>query len=282
MNSEDVLVSIGLPVRNGSNHLEEAIISLISQNYKNIEIIISNNDSTDETELICEKYIKLDKRIRYFKQNTMLSAFDNFQFVLKQASGQFFMWAAHDDIRENNYISTQIKYFKDEDIILTFPNLYIDDTISVPYLKEFDFENEQLTVIERMYKTADIQCYHIYGLWRTEALKKINFLHTYWWPDMPIMVCASYLGKFKYVDGTKFVYREEIKSVKKRVSYQDGKTIVPKFMVLKMIYTTFITLMHTSNSILYASLGALFVFWKQFKVFLYIFLVKKPKKLFFK
>ena len=62
------LVSIGLPVRNGEDYIDLTLKSLLSQSFKNFELIISDNFSTDNTEKICKKFEKKDFRIRFIKQ----------------------------------------------------------------------------------------------------------------------------------------------------------------------------------------------------------------------
>lgn len=91
------LVSIGLPVYNGSKFLRRALDSLLGQTYHNIELIISDNASTDDTGFICEEYAANDTRIHYIRQKANIGGLNNFNFVLSLARGEYFMWAAHDD-----------------------------------------------------------------------------------------------------------------------------------------------------------------------------------------
>ena len=91
-------ISVGIPVLNGEKKISNAIESIIKQDYPNIEIIISNNLSDDNTASICEKYASKDNRIKIFHQRERLSAFNNFIFVLNESKGKFFKWLAHDDI----------------------------------------------------------------------------------------------------------------------------------------------------------------------------------------
>jgi glycosyltransferase involved in cell wall biosynthesis len=90
-------VSIGLPVYNGELFLKTAIDSLLNQSYSNFELIISDNNSTDSTQRICQEYAKNDDRIRYIKQEKNIGPYPNFYFVLSQSKGKYFMWAAADD-----------------------------------------------------------------------------------------------------------------------------------------------------------------------------------------
>jgi glycosyltransferase involved in cell wall biosynthesis len=92
-------VSIGVPVYNCEAFLHLALDSLLAQTFSDFEIIISDNASTDGTEQICREYTARDSRIRYFRQSANKGASANFRFVLEQAGGDFFMWAAADDER---------------------------------------------------------------------------------------------------------------------------------------------------------------------------------------
>ena len=101
-------ISIGLPVFNGESTLRNALESLLSQTFKNFEIIVSDNASTDKTQAICEEFVKKDNRITYVRQTTNMGAFSNFIFVLSRARTDFFMWAAHDDSWSPRFIETNL------------------------------------------------------------------------------------------------------------------------------------------------------------------------------
>ena len=103
-----VTVSIGMPVYNGGKSLRTALDSLLSQTFTDFELIISDNDSNDETEIMCREYEKLDKRIRYIRQKTNIGAMPNFQFVLDNATGDYFMWASHDDYWYEDFIAKNL------------------------------------------------------------------------------------------------------------------------------------------------------------------------------
>ena len=92
------LVSIGLPVYNGGTLLDGAIRSLRDQDYPNLEIVISDNASTDQTREVCLDHVGQDSRIRYHRVDENRGASWNFNQVFKLSRGEFFMWAAHDDL----------------------------------------------------------------------------------------------------------------------------------------------------------------------------------------
>ncbi len=97
-------VSIGMPVFNGEAFLSQAIQSLLEQTYVDFELIISDNTSTDGTESICRKYALQDSRIRYVRNSENVGLESNFQRVFDLSQGELFMWAAHDDLWEPEFI----------------------------------------------------------------------------------------------------------------------------------------------------------------------------------
>lgn len=99
------LVSIIIPVFNGENYLKEAIDSAILQTYKNIEVIVVNDGSTDNTEQIAISY---GDRIKYVKkENGGVSSALN--LGIKLMKGEYFSWLSHDDKYPSNKIESQIK-----------------------------------------------------------------------------------------------------------------------------------------------------------------------------
>lgn len=102
-------VSIGMPVFNGEQFIRGALDSLLKQSFSDFELIISDNASTDGTERICREYAARDKRIRYVRQPTNLGAAANFKFVLDEARGEYFMWAADDDIRSADFLEEAVR-----------------------------------------------------------------------------------------------------------------------------------------------------------------------------
>ena len=105
-------VSIGLPVYNGELSIRAAVESLLAQTFTDFELIISDNASTDATESICREYAATDPRIFYFRHQKNQGASANFQFVLDQARGEFFIWAACDDVRSPDFVSVNLDFLR--------------------------------------------------------------------------------------------------------------------------------------------------------------------------
>ena len=85
------MVSIGMPVYKAEQFIHKALTSLLSQSFTNFELIISDDSSTDRTAEICLEYTAKDNRIRYIRQTENLGLVRNFNFVLRQAHGEYFL-----------------------------------------------------------------------------------------------------------------------------------------------------------------------------------------------
>ena len=108
-----VLISVGMPVYNGAREIEAAIEALLSQTIDEFELIISDNCSQDSTQEICSRYAALDRRVKYFRQETNIGAVKNFLFVLQEAKGHYFMWAAADDTRSKDYLELNSRFLEE-------------------------------------------------------------------------------------------------------------------------------------------------------------------------
>lgn len=117
------MVSVGMPVYNGERFIREAMESLLAQSFADFELIISDNASLDATESICRSYAAQDSRIRYVRQKDNIGALPNFQFVLNEARGEYFMWAACDDIWDKNWITLLHKELHGSENVATFGRL---------------------------------------------------------------------------------------------------------------------------------------------------------------
>lgn len=216
-------VSIGMPVYNGATFLRKSLKTLLSQTESDFELVVSDNGSSDGSTEILLSAAATDKRIRYFRHEKSLRAYDNFHFVLSKARAPYFMWAACDDNWDPDFIEKLAQALDSTpDPVMAFGDVNtVTPTNSVGVIVPFDFATTGLTVKQRLSKLAPLQCYYFYGLWRTWAIRKAPYSYCAWWPDLPLMLAASMLGPFLYVPKVKFHYYEVPKSNLRRVKEQD-------------------------------------------------------------
>lgn len=97
-------VTVGLAVYNGADYLDAAMESLVAQTFKDMRILVSDNASTDATPEILEKWAKIDPRIQLHRQPENVGSTANFEWLLRHARSDIFMWAAHDDKWSPDYV----------------------------------------------------------------------------------------------------------------------------------------------------------------------------------
>lgn len=137
---KEPLVSVGIPCYNRPEGLRRTLECITGQTYRNLEIIISDNCSTNpEVERVVRDFASRDIRIQYYRQGVNKGPIPNFQFVLEKATGEYFMWAADDDKWENYFIEKCLcKFLNDE-------KKYVAVTMEAQYYSEegqFEFFEE--------------------------------------------------------------------------------------------------------------------------------------------
>ncbi len=100
MNSN--LISIAMCTYNGDRFIKEQLDSILNQTYKNLEIIICDDCSSDNTINIIKEYIKNDNRIKFFKNKKNLGFVKNFEQAISLCKGDFIALADQDDIWKIN------------------------------------------------------------------------------------------------------------------------------------------------------------------------------------
>ena len=99
------IVTIGIPTFNRANgFLRETLESALAQSYLNLDIVVSDNGSTDNTESVVRSYA--DPRVRYFRQQPPVIPNDNFNFCLQQAHGVYFLMLPDDDKIDRDFVET--------------------------------------------------------------------------------------------------------------------------------------------------------------------------------
>ncbi len=200
------LVSICMPVYNGEKYIQSALSCLLNQTYKNIELIISDNASTDSTEAICRSYENIDSRISYFRNSTNTGMARNFNRVIELAKGDYIMMAANDDLWDLTYIEKCINKLEQN------PNAafcisqtdFIDgegNNIGDKHwidTSNFDYSNRVLTVFSD---------WLVWGIYRTEALRKTRGLQETIANDFPLRLEILLLGDVVVVDEKLMTFR---------------------------------------------------------------------------
>lgn len=206
------LVSVGLPVHNADRYLKQALDSLLGQDYSNLEVVVSDNASEDATEAICRSYAERDGRLQYHRSEQNMGAVWNFNQVFQLARGEYFMWAAHDDLRDSRYVSSCVAAMEaraDATLCLT-DTRFIDadgNAIDVPPHVAGIRPSAQ-TTRDRLRKVARAcNWYDVYGLARTSALRQTRRAVATWGFDAVVELELCLRGPVLLVPEPLFSYR---------------------------------------------------------------------------
>jgi GT2 family glycosyltransferase len=112
------LVSIGLPVRNGAARIPDVVASVLAQDHADLELVITDNASTDDTEAVCRELAAAEPRISYHRHPENLGILGNFQAAMRLARGEFFRWVSDDDRLEPYCVSKSLAVFEGDDRLI--------------------------------------------------------------------------------------------------------------------------------------------------------------------
>lgn len=117
-------VSIGLPVYNGAALLAEALEAVARQTYTDLEIIIGDNASADDTAEIVDAFARRDSRVRYFRNEQNVGAPDNFNRTFLASNRTYFKWASHDDLLAPTFIERCVEALeRDPQAVVAFTRI---------------------------------------------------------------------------------------------------------------------------------------------------------------
>jgi glycosyltransferase involved in cell wall biosynthesis len=195
------LVSVGVPTYNGEKRIATAVTSVLRQEYPNLEVIISDNCSLDNTQAVCAELCKHNRAIRYFRQKENIGLVPNFEFVLSQASGDLFMWIADDDSLEPGILQKYVYFLTTHpDYLLVSGQIrYWSGDLAVFDEKDFNMESNSRNhrVVSYYSKVKHGAIY--YGLMHREIAKKIP-LRSRMGEDWHFVAKVAYMGKIKNLD----------------------------------------------------------------------------------
>jgi glycosyltransferase involved in cell wall biosynthesis len=205
-------VSIGMPVRNASRFLRGALDALLAQDYKDFKIFISDNASVDETENICRQYASADARIHYHRLETDQGAIWNFNHVYKLARGEYFMWAAHDDLRSPDYLSRCVAALEQNpDAIVCCTGVEFIDTDGRDITESFNARTlapAGNTATDRLRSLARSTFWvDIYSLFRARVVAEVVPLERVWGGDLLFMGDIFLRGRAIVIPERLFQYR---------------------------------------------------------------------------
>jgi glycosyltransferase involved in cell wall biosynthesis len=195
------LVSIGLPVFNGERYLAKSLRSLLDQTLGDLELIISDNASSDGTQAICEDVARLDPRVRYIRQLVNIGAPRNWNVVVHEARGELFKWASASDVCSPYLLERCVKALRsDPSVVLCYGRTgFIDEDEHPVDVMDSDIDVRDELPSVRFARV----CYELRmnnaqnGVYRLDVLRRTRLDRLYPSGDMALMAELALYGKFR-------------------------------------------------------------------------------------
>jgi glycosyltransferase involved in cell wall biosynthesis len=210
-------VSIGLPVYNGEAYLSTAIDAILEQTFRDFELIICDNASTDRTEEICLDYARRDSRVRYHKNDNNLGAARNFNRTFELSRGEYFKWAAHDDLIAPNFLMRCVAALdQDPAAVLAYPWTSLMDGAGSDigdYIYNGAYRADGAQPHKRL---TDIVippqwCFQVFGLIRAQELRGTPLIGNYISSDKVLLAHLALRGRFIELPERLFFSRKHAK-----------------------------------------------------------------------
>lgn len=212
MSNQRPRVSIGLPVHNGAAFVAEALDSLLTQTFRDFELLISDNASTDETGAICRERAERDERVRYVRNETNVGAMRNFNSVFACARGEYFKWAAHDDLHEPDYLARCVSLLDARpEVVLVHPlTRDIDEKGTTIRTKRVGLRTDSARVATRFRDLIrrDYSCEAIFGVARTDVVRRTRLLANYADCDRVLLTEIGLAGPIVELPEPLFIHRQ--------------------------------------------------------------------------
>lgn len=201
------LVTIGVPTYGRARLLQRALRSILDQTYRNVEVIVADDASPDDTEAVCREIVRGDERVRYMRHRRNIGPEPNFLYVLAEARGSYFMWLSDDDAFEPTFLEKAVEVLEgDAGVAACFCDYHlVDEEERVCGVWRHDYLYPGTDWTEGR---VDFFTYPhtrsstvVAGLFRTNVLRKVRrpmsntFLHLMSGHEAPLLASVAVQGR---------------------------------------------------------------------------------------
>lgn len=247
INCEDDLISIIIPVYNGSTHLSQAIESCLKQTYKNIEVIIIDDGSVDNSLEIAEVFAQKDDRIKIFRnyQNRGLPYSLNRGHIVSTSKYQ--TWISDDNYFFENALQELIITLKEKSSDIVYSN-YIKINEDDDYLSE--------VICKSVENILFGNCIGACFLYTKEIFFKVGGYNENYFlvEDYDFWLKASLVGSFYHLNMVLMAYRKHEYSLTSQI-FKDINKYNKWLNVSRLVYSDFIAKMTQQN---YSTIASIF------------------------
>jgi glycosyltransferase involved in cell wall biosynthesis len=211
-------VSVGMPVYNGEHFLAGAIESILSQTRQDLELVISDNASTDGTERICREFASRDSRVRYYRADKNHGAAWNHNRVFELSRGEYFKWHTDDDLCDPTFIEKCVEVLDREPSVVLCYSQFVRITAQGNRIEGTTFgwrptDSSPVSGVRETHKRFRAliyrrnACEEIYGVMRAAAARETRLIGGYTQSDDNFLAELVLRGVFHEIPELLFYYR---------------------------------------------------------------------------
>ncbi len=263
MSTEDKtsLVTIGMPIYNEERFLQHALDSLLAQDYENIQILISDNASTDSTGDIGRRAAADDGRVTYTCTEQNIGSAGNFRRVADMAKGNYFMWAAGHDEWSTDLISASVASLEANDTAaIAFANSrWMGETGGTDDRDTSYQDTRGKSVLGRFLTVFWGNMHPVLSVMRTDYLRQTKSMQSFAGADLVLLSDMVLMGDFVRAPNaswrrrdvrTKESHRERMKRYTGAEFGQAKSTLDRRFPLLRLPLSLIATIWNSRHSLL--------------------------------
>lgn len=205
-------LTIGMPVYNAESYISQALESLVKQSFQDMEIIISDNASTDRTFEICRDYSHQYPMITVHRNTSNIGAAANFNLVFHMAKSEYFKWASYDDICDKEFVKRCVDVLdSNKEVVLCYTRAKkIDEHGNCVGEYSMFLNTMSDRFHERFQDLIDKRhsCIQIFGVFRSDVLKKTHLIGNYLGADRVLLGEVGLMGKIYEIPDSLFFRRD--------------------------------------------------------------------------
>jgi len=202
------LVSICMATYNGEAYIKEQLDSLIDQDYKNIEIIVQDDNSQDKTYEILQEYAKKYKFIKVFQNKENIGYIKNFESLIQRANGDYIALCDQDDIWKKDKLSLLVNQIKDNSLVYANSLLVDKNLNSLGMTLSQKLNNNFISSKDPLNFLLDNSVSAHAMMFKKELVEYLKTFPTTIYFDQYIAMVAASQNGVKYIDKELVLYRQ--------------------------------------------------------------------------
>jgi glycosyltransferase involved in cell wall biosynthesis len=227
LSREAPTVTVGMPTYNAAQWIGAAIESILGQSFRDFELIISDNASTDATLAVCQRYASSDARIRVVANPQNVGANKNYFAVLRAARGRYFKWASSNDLCAPTFIEQCVAALeRDPAAVLAVPRTLLfqeSPADARPYDRDIDLLGTAPAARFITMQSAIGLNNALNGVIRRDALARVSAVGIFTGADIVLMGELALLGKWLLLEDRLFYRRMSNSTASPLKSKQDAE-----------------------------------------------------------